>query len=326
MSWWDEVRDRKSDRVSCVSPCQLAASAQRVIAHLSSTLSSSAPPSPASPASPGEAKRVRVMSLYFSNHQTLIKDCYPLKLLTLTPLADLRPDSNSLSKLTFYAAGRPKKLPKVASAILDRAERDSRTSGLRARADLAVTVDVMKALVEECTSELRCFVSQAMGVVKAALGRRLNGMYGSGDRDTEMEARAAGLVSSSSRAGHAPFRRGCRMGKLIMHGGIVVSCYCYLYDGSIRRVGRRTSSAISRLPGPHHSNGAVGLSASDVSYFISPDSIRRLRLDGANEMWGPRFADHAGSLSLLSKAPFTRRSFTLSLLISTTRSISSYRL
>lgn len=125
-----------------------------------------------------------------SNHLALLRDCYPVKTLTTTPIDDLKPDGNALSKLCFYSAGRPKKLPKVAAAVLERAEREARTSsGIKARAGLAVTVDIARGLVSECRSELHCFAELALQVAELALGRRE-----SGQRDPALEARGASLV------------------------------------------------------------------------------------------------------------------------------------
>jgi hypothetical protein len=131
-----------------------------------------------------------VVIMFVSNHQSLIKACYPLDL-SGDPLSS--PISNPLGKLTFYAAGRPKKLPKVAAVLLERAERDGRpSSGPKGRAGLAVTVEIMKELVSECRTELRCFADQALRVVELGLTRR-EGQQ----RDTQLEARAASLVSGS---------------------------------------------------------------------------------------------------------------------------------
>jgi hypothetical protein len=137
------------------------------------------------------------MSPFTSNHVKLIKDCYPPK-----PEAGGagggggQPSlpsavSNNLGKLTFYAAGRPKKLPKLATALLERAERDSSKYGANksARASLAVTIDIFRGLVVECRSELRCFVEAALRVVEIGLTTRSKDQ-----RDPEMEARAASLV------------------------------------------------------------------------------------------------------------------------------------
>ncbi|KAM0752979.1 hypothetical protein T439DRAFT_323596 [Meredithblackwellia eburnea MCA 4105] len=129
-----------------------------------------------------------------SNHQALIRDCYPTKILTTTPISELKPDSNALSKLCFYSQGRPKKLPKVAQAILERAERDARTSsGAKPRAQLAVTVDIVRGLVSECRAELHCFAEQALKVAELALGRKE-----AGQRDPVLEARGAALFHAVS--------------------------------------------------------------------------------------------------------------------------------
>ncbi|KAK4695134.1 protein EFR3, partial [Phenoliferia sp. Uapishka_3] len=133
------------------------------------------------------------MGPFLSNHLALIKDCYPVKTLTTTSIAELKPDGNALSKLCFYSAGRPKKLPKVAAAVLERAERDTRTSGIKARAGLAVTVDIARGLVSECRSELHCFAEDALKVAELALGRRE-----AGARDPDLEARGASLFHAVS--------------------------------------------------------------------------------------------------------------------------------
>lgn len=114
--------------------------------------------------------------LLTKNHEKLLRDCYP-KVLT-APLAELKPDSNYTSKLTFYATGRPQKLPKVAAAILARAER------AKSSADLAVTLDICKTVVSECRVELACFAVPALQVVQAGLAKD----------DLELDARSAALV------------------------------------------------------------------------------------------------------------------------------------
>lgn len=129
--------------------------------------------------------------LPLANHIALVKDCYPLKLLTTVPIQELKADSNSLSKLCFYASGRPKKIPKVSSVIVERARINKSTTGIKARATLAVTIDIMRGLVGECRSELRCFALDALIVTEMALTRRNDG-----HRDIELEGRGAGLVSS----------------------------------------------------------------------------------------------------------------------------------
>lgn len=136
------------------------------------------------------------------NHIKLLRDCYPTKTLLTTPLAELKPDSNFLSKLTYYCAGRQKKIPKVAAAILERAEREARTSGAKGRALLAVTLEVMRSLVGECrtSAELGCFAEHALHVAELGFTRKE-----AGQRDPELEARAAGLVSLLAFPFYSPF-------------------------------------------------------------------------------------------------------------------------
>lgn len=130
------------------------------------------------------------MAPWTSNHAKLIQDCYPPKPEGLPTAV-----SNNLGKLTFYAIGRPKKLPKVSAALFERAQKDAKSSsGQKGRTGLAVTIDIYKGLATECRSELRVFGEHALRVVEMGLSRR-----DGSKRDHEMEARAASLVSCAVR-------------------------------------------------------------------------------------------------------------------------------
>lgn len=126
------------------------------------------------------------------NHQVLIRDCYPVKSYGSTPLGEVKPDSNSLGKLCFYASGRPAKLPKVTAAIHARVQADAKGgSSPKSKAALAVSIDVMRSLVTECCRDLQCFADQALSIIDIAQTYKAA-------QDPEIEARTANLVSLPS--------------------------------------------------------------------------------------------------------------------------------
>lgn len=124
--------------------------------------------------------------MFAKNHQTLIKDCYPPPDKHSTSASLPVPVSNAASKLCFYAAGRPKKLPKVADVLLQRAQVEA-AGGSKGLAGLAVTIDLFRALASECRAELGCFACAALTVAELGLGQS----------NLDVNARAASLVSSS---------------------------------------------------------------------------------------------------------------------------------
>lgn len=157
--------------------------------------------------------RRRAMGLLTSNHTALLRDCYPPP--PSSPSSDLpSPQSNPLGKLTFYAVNRPHKTPKVIQTLVDRARTartaatGSGTSAGKARADLAVTVEIVRALVvewgesgkDEAPGVIKNAVAEgALTVAELALGGGAEGGAARQQRrDTELEARGASLVRTVS--------------------------------------------------------------------------------------------------------------------------------
>ncbi|GAA6047481.1 hypothetical protein JCM3770_005768 [Rhodotorula araucariae] len=158
------------------------------------------------------------------NHVALIRDCYvqphsSSPSTAPTPLP--QPASNALSKLTFYAVNRPAKIPKVLANLVDRAAKARASSGLRARQDLAVTVDIVRGLVvetgesgKEGAGELikGAIAEDALRVAEMALGGEGGGVdvfsaakVRGGKRDPEMEARGASLFHAVATFLTPPF-------------------------------------------------------------------------------------------------------------------------
>ena len=123
--------------------------------------------------------------MFAKNHQTLIKDCYPPPPSSHSDSHTLpQPVSNATSKLCFYGAGRPKKIPKVAQVLLQRAQSEA-SGGVTGQAGLGVTILILKELVSECRAEVGCFAEEALEVVNLGLA----------STSLEIKARAASLVS-----------------------------------------------------------------------------------------------------------------------------------
>ena len=70
------------------------------------------------------------------NHVQLISACYPPNAALLTAGPEYRPNSQELSRMTYYASNRPGKINKLASELEKRARLDSRKAkagNIRAR-------------------------------------------------------------------------------------------------------------------------------------------------------------------------------------------------
>ncbi|KPV78036.1 uncharacterized protein RHOBADRAFT_50557 [Rhodotorula graminis WP1] len=161
------------------------------------------------------------------NHVALIRDCYVQphsSSSSSSPSASSplpQPASNALSKLTFYAVNRPTKIPKVVAHLVERASKARASSGPKARADLAVTVDIVRGLVvetgesgKEGAGELikGAMAEEALRIAEMALGGEggkgdlfSTAQVRSGKRDPEMEARGASLFHAVATFLTAPF-------------------------------------------------------------------------------------------------------------------------
>ncbi|GAA5999972.1 uncharacterized protein JCM10292_003561 [Rhodotorula paludigena] len=145
------------------------------------------------------------------NHQALIRDCYPPHSSSSSQGPLPQPVSNALSKLTFYAVNRPAKIPKVVAALVERATKARAGSSThKSRQDLAVTVEILRALVVECGESGKdgagelikgAIAEDALRVAEMALGGEgaKDGLVATTaqikreKRDPEMEARGASL-------------------------------------------------------------------------------------------------------------------------------------
>ncbi|KAG8932948.1 plasma membrane localization protein [Tulasnella sp. 418] len=123
------------------------------------------------------------------NHVRLIIACYPAAPQAAAP--EYRPNSQELSRLTYYASNRPGKLHKLASELEKRAKsqaRKAQSGHAKGRAQLLITLEILKALTAECRKDLSAFSSGVLSSVEAALKALPN--------DLEVAAHAAGVFTS----------------------------------------------------------------------------------------------------------------------------------
>ncbi|KAH8105952.1 hypothetical protein BXZ70DRAFT_886723 [Cristinia sonorae] len=125
------------------------------------------------------------------NHVQLIAACYPPNANLLTSGPDYRPNSQELSRLTYYASNRPGKINKLTSELERRVRVDckkAQAGNLRARATLLITLAILKALATECRRDISLLSSSLLGSISVTLS--------SLTEDLEVVARAASVFSA----------------------------------------------------------------------------------------------------------------------------------
>ncbi|EKM59162.1 uncharacterized protein PHACADRAFT_181156 [Phanerochaete carnosa HHB-10118-sp] len=125
------------------------------------------------------------------NHVQLISACYPPNAALLTAGPDYRPNSQELSRMTYYASNRPGKINKLASELEKRVRLDSRKAkagNIRARSSLLITLATIKALATECRRDLPLLTASLLASVNLALTTLSN--------DLEVAARAGSVFTA----------------------------------------------------------------------------------------------------------------------------------
>ncbi|EPQ59402.1 hypothetical protein GLOTRDRAFT_70807 [Gloeophyllum trabeum ATCC 11539] len=125
------------------------------------------------------------------NHVQLITACYPPSAALLNSGPEYRPNSQELSRLTYYAANRPGKITKLGSELEKRVRADCRRAqagNTRARASLLITLSILKALATECRRDISLLSSSLLSSVLLTIT--------SLSSDLEVLARAATLFVS----------------------------------------------------------------------------------------------------------------------------------
>ncbi|KAI9001445.1 hypothetical protein BD414DRAFT_474648, partial [Trametes punicea] len=135
--------------------------------------------------------QVRMHIPFTPNHIQLVSACYPPSAALLTSGPEYAPNSQELSRLTYYAANRPEKINKLGNELEKRVKTDSRKAvagNTRARASLLITLAIIKALATECRRD--------MALLSPALLSSVNTTLSSLSADLEIAARAATVFTT----------------------------------------------------------------------------------------------------------------------------------
>ncbi|KAI0698551.1 hypothetical protein C8T65DRAFT_660552 [Cerioporus squamosus] len=125
------------------------------------------------------------------NHVQLVSACYPPAAALLTAGPEYSPNSQELSRLTYYAANRPGKIGKLGAELEKRVRTDCRKAAAgntRARASLLITLAIIKAIATECRRE--------MALLSPALLASVNVTLLTLSADLEIAARAATVFTA----------------------------------------------------------------------------------------------------------------------------------
>ncbi|KZT12564.1 uncharacterized protein LAESUDRAFT_753636 [Laetiporus sulphureus 93-53] len=125
------------------------------------------------------------------NHVHLISACYPPSAALPSAGPEYLPNSQELSRLTYYASNRSGKINKVASELEKRVRTDCRKAqggNIRCRASLLITLYIFKALANECRRDISLLTGSLLSAVNITLSGLLS--------DLEAAARAATVFTA----------------------------------------------------------------------------------------------------------------------------------
>ncbi|KAI1795120.1 hypothetical protein LXA43DRAFT_65163 [Ganoderma leucocontextum] len=131
------------------------------------------------------------MHLLTPNHIQLVSACYPPSSALPTAGPDYSPNSQELSRLTYYAANRPGKISKLGSELEKRTKADSRKAAAgnsRARVTLLITLAIFKAISADCRRDLALLSPSLLSSINATLSAL--------PTDLEIAARAASVFTA----------------------------------------------------------------------------------------------------------------------------------
>ncbi|KAL0067573.1 plasma membrane localization protein [Marasmius tenuissimus] len=129
--------------------------------------------------------------LFTPNHVQLLNSCYPPTSALLTSGPDYSPNSQELSRLTYYASNHPDKIAKLGNELEKRLRtecRKAQTGNLRARASLLITLAIFRSLATECRRDINLLSAPLVACVELTL----SGIY----NDLEVSARAASVFTT----------------------------------------------------------------------------------------------------------------------------------
>ncbi|KAF9076803.1 hypothetical protein BDP27DRAFT_1442186 [Rhodocollybia butyracea] len=129
--------------------------------------------------------------LFTPNHIQLLNACYPPSSALLTSGPEYSPNSQELSKLTYYASNHPDKLTKLGSEIEKRVRIESRkahSGNIKIRASLLITLAILRSLATECRRDIALLSLSLIAAIEITLSTALD--------DLEVVARAASVFNA----------------------------------------------------------------------------------------------------------------------------------
>ncbi|KAG6821583.1 hypothetical protein H0H93_000092 [Arthromyces matolae] len=129
--------------------------------------------------------------LFTPNHVQLLNSCYPPASALLTAGPEYSPNSQELSRLSYYASNHPSKLTKVGSEIEKRVRheaRKARAGNIRTRASLLMSLAILRALATECRRDIALLSPSLVASVDVTMEAV--------PTDLEVVARAASVFTS----------------------------------------------------------------------------------------------------------------------------------
>ncbi|KAJ7765021.1 hypothetical protein DFH07DRAFT_811164 [Mycena maculata] len=130
-------------------------------------------------------------AFFAPNHVQLLNSCYPPSSTFLTAGPDYSPNSQELSRLTYYASNHPGKLTKLGSELEKRVKAESKkaqSGNLRTRTSLLITLAIFRSLATECRRDIALISPPLV----ASIGATLAAVPG----DLEVVARAASVFTA----------------------------------------------------------------------------------------------------------------------------------
>ncbi|KAJ7129516.1 hypothetical protein C8R44DRAFT_776974 [Mycena epipterygia] len=129
--------------------------------------------------------------LFTPNHVQLLNSCYPPTSTFLTAGPDYSPNSQELSRLTYYASNHPSKLAKLSGELEKRVKLEAKkaqSGNIRIRASLLITLAIFRSLATECRRDIALISPSLI----ASIGATVTALPG----DLEVVARAASVFTA----------------------------------------------------------------------------------------------------------------------------------
>ncbi|KAJ7068417.1 hypothetical protein C8F01DRAFT_1364767 [Mycena amicta] len=131
------------------------------------------------------------MNFFTPAHVQQLNSCYPPSSALLTAGPDYSPNSQELSRLTYYASNHPGKLTKLGSELEKRVKlecKKAQAGNIRTRASLLISLAILRALATECRRDIALFSPSLIAAVAATMAAV--------PKDLEVMARAASVFNT----------------------------------------------------------------------------------------------------------------------------------